>query len=137
MTFPSCNSVTGHAWGWFFQYPNPNTHAPGVGVAVAVGVADGVGVALGVTDGVEDGVALGVTVGVTLGVVVGVTVGVAVGVGVGVPPSARAVSTVLVLPVTPSNPATTIRRFPIAVPPVKECATFVFGPLAHVLLGIS
>jgi hypothetical protein len=77
-----------------------------------------------------------VTVGVGVGVAVGVTVAVGVGVGVG-PPSARAVSTVLVFPVTPSNPATTIRRFPIAVPPVKECATFVFGPLVHVSLGIS
>lgn len=136
MTFPSCNSVTGHAWGWFFQYPNPNTHPPGVavGVGVTVGVAGGVGVGLGVTEGV--GVVVGVAVGVAVGVTLGDTLGLGVGVGVGLP-SARAVSTVLVFPVTPSNPATTIRRFPIAVPPVKEWATFVFGPLAHVLLGIS
>jgi hypothetical protein len=128
VTFPSCNSVTGHAWGWFFQYPNPNTHPPGValGVGVTVGVAEGVGVT----------VAVGVTLGVAVGVAVGVTVAVGVGVGVGLP-SARAVSTVLVFPVTPSNPATTIRRFPIAVPPVNACATFVFGPLVQVLLRVS
>jgi hypothetical protein len=99
-----------------------------------VGVAEGVEVGLGVTDGV--GVVVGVAVGVAVGVTLGVAVGVAVGVGVGLP-SARAVSTVLVFPVTPSNPATTIRRFPIAVPPVNPCGTFVFGPLAHVSLGIS
>jgi hypothetical protein len=93
-----------------------------------VGVAEGVGVGLGVTDGVGVGVGVGVTLGDTLGL--------GVGVGVGLP-SARAVSTVLVFPVTPSNPATTIRRFPIAVPPVNPCGTFVFGPLAHVSLGIS
>ena len=66
--------MTGHAWGWFFQYPNPNTHPPGValGVGVTVGVAEGVGVTVGV--GVAEGV--GVGLGVTEGV----------GVGVGVPP---------------------------------------------------
>ena len=158
MTFPSCNSVTGHASGWFFQYPNPNTHPAGVadgdtlgltlGVAdgdtlgLTLGVADGdtLGLTLGVTDGdtlgLTLGVADGVTLGLTLGVADGVTLGLEVGVGVGLP-SARAVSTVLVFPVTPSNPATTIRRFPIAVPPVKACGTFVFAPLVHVSLGIS
>ena len=126
--------MTGHAWGWFFQYPNPKTHPPGValGVGVTVGVAEGVGVGLGVTDGV--GVVVGVAVGVAVGVTLGDTLGLGVGVGL---PSARAVSTVLVFPVTPSNPAMTMRRFPIAVPPVNACATFVFGPLAHVLLVIS
>ena len=95
--------MTGHAWGWFFQYPNPNTQPPGVavGVGVAEGVAVGVGVTLGVTEGVAeglgvtlgvtDGVTLGVTEGVALGVLdvgveVGVTLGVVVAVGVGVPP---------------------------------------------------
>jgi len=68
VTFPSCKSVTGHASGWFFQYPCEKTHPLGVAVGVGVGVTVGVGV----------GVAVGVAVGV--GVIVGVGVGVAAGV---------------------------------------------------------
>ena len=54
---------------------------------------------------------------------VGVGVGVpGVGVGVGVIPPAPQCdfSTVLVSPVTPSNPQTTYMSFPTAVPPVNE-----------------
>ena len=39
--------------------------------------------------------------------------------------------------VEPSNPPTTIRRLPIAVPPVKECLTLVFGPVNHVSVVVS
>ena len=55
------------------------------------------------------------------------TVAVAVGVGVGVPPPQIDRSTVAVS-LEPLNPVTTMKLFPSAVPPVKECATFVFGP---------
>ena len=49
----------------------------------------------------------------------------------------RLLSTTFVSPVTPSNPPTTNKRFPIAVPPVKECATFVFGPVVQLLATVS
>ena len=83
-------------------------------------------------------VAVGVGVKVAVGVAVGVTVGVAVGVGVGVGVGPQTVvdSTVLVS-LVPLYPATTRRRFPIAVPPVKECATFVLGPVDQILLSVS
>ena len=66
---------------------------------------------------------------VAVAVGVGVNVAVAVGVGEGDPhgPARRLLSTTLVSPVTPSNPVTTMSRFPIAVPPVNECATFVLA----------
>jgi len=70
-------------------------------------------------------------------VAVGVGLGDAVGVGVGVPPKQSDLSTVLVSPLTPSNPVTTTSRFPIAVPPVNECATFVFGPVDQLSLVVS
>src|SRR5436190_11970772 len=68
-----------------------------------------------------------------------VGVAVAVGVGVGVPPPAPQCdcSTVLVSPLTPSNPQTTYRSLPTAVPPVKECATFVFGPVLQLSFTVS
>jgi hypothetical protein len=67
---------------------------------------------------------------------VDVTVGVAVGVGDPHGPPTELVSTVLVSP-KPSNPVTTIRRFPIAVPPVNPCATFVFGPVLQLSAPVS
>ena len=91
--------------------------AVGVAVAVAVAVAVGVNVAVAVAVGVNVAVAVGVAVGVN------VAVGDAVGVGDGDPqgPASWLLSTTLVSPLTPSNPPTTKnRRFPIAVPPVKE-----------------
>jgi len=94
-------------------------------------------VALAVTVAVAVAVAVGVNVAVAVGV--GVNVAVAVGVGEGDPqgPAARLLSTTLVSPLTPSNPVTTISRFPIAVPPVNECATFVFGPVDQLSLVVS
>jgi hypothetical protein len=53
--------------------------------------------------------------------------GVGVGVGGGVPPPQIDLSTVAVS-LEPLYPVTTRKLFPSAVPPVKECATFVFGP---------
>jgi len=86
VVFPSCNSVTGHTSGWFFQYPCENTHPAGVavGVGVTLGVAEGVGVVVAVAEGVAVGLTLGVAVAVAVGVGLGETVGVAVGVTVGV-----------------------------------------------------
>jgi hypothetical protein len=80
-----------------------------------------------------------VAVGVAVAVGVNVAVGVAVGVGDGVPhgPLTELVSTTFVSPVTPSNPPTTIKTFAIAAPPVKECATFVFGPVVQLLATVS
>jgi hypothetical protein len=115
--------------------------AVAVGVNVAVAVAVGVNVAVAVGVNVAVAVAVGVNVAVAVAVAVGVNVavGVAVGVGDGDPqgPPRRLLSTTFVSPVTPSNPPTTSRRFPIAVPPVKECATFVFGPVIQLLLIVS
>ena len=107
----------------------------GVLVAVAVGVAVTVGDAVAVAVAV----AVGVNVAVAVAVGLGVNVAVAVGVGDGDPqgPASRLLSTTFVSPVTPSNPVTTISRFPIAVPPVNECATFVFGPALQVSLSVS
>src|SRR5207247_10723413 len=99
----------------------------GVGVGVpAVGVAVAVAATVGVGVGVR--VAVGVAVGVD----------VTVGVGVGVPHGSGTtlISTVLVS-AEPLNPATTTRRFPIAVPSVDECGTFVFGPVLQALVAIS
>ena len=96
-----------------------------------VGVAEGDPATVGVADTVAVGVAVGVRVAVG--------VAVAVGVGVGVPhgPVRTLFSTVFVSPL-PLNPPTTNRLlFPIAVPPVKECGTFVFGPLDQVLATVS
>jgi hypothetical protein len=42
-----------------------------------------------------------------------------------------------VSPVAPSNPVTTNKRLPIAVPPGKECGTFVFGPLLQLSVTVS
>ena len=85
-------------------------------------------------------VAVGVNVAVAVGVAVGVNVAVgdAVGVGDGDPqgPARRLLSTVFVSP-EPLNPPTTNKRFPIAVPPVNECGTFVFGPVVQLLLVVS
>ena len=77
---------------------------------------------------------------VAVAVGVNVAVGVAVGVGDGDPqgPASRLLSTTFVSPETPSNPPTTNNmRFPIAVPPVKECGTFVFGPVVQLLPIVS
>ncbi len=101
-----------------------------VAVAVAVGVAVAVAVAVGVN----------VAVGVAVAVGVNVAVGVAVGVGDGDPqgPASWLLFTTFVSPLTPSNPPTTKnRRFAITVPPVKECGTFVFGPVVQLLLIVS
>ena len=110
-------------------------------VAVAVAVTVAVAVAVGVAVAVAVAVAVGVNVAVAVAVAVGVNVavGVAVGVGDGDPqgPASWLLSTTLVSPLTPSNPPTTNRRFPIAVPPVKECGTFVFGPVVQLLLVVS
>ena len=46
------------------------------------------------------------------------------------------VSTVLVSTV-PLYPPTMSRLLPIAVPDVKECATFVFGPVVQLLPAMS
>ena len=83
-------------------------------------------------------VAVAVAVGVTVAVAVAVPVGVglAVGVAVGVRAAVRAVSTLFVS-TSLANPATTIKRFPIAVPPVKACGTFVLGPLVQLLANVS
>ena len=62
--------------------------------------------------------------------------GVHVGVGVGVQATSSPFSTVFVS-LEPSNPPTTIRRSPIAVPPVKECLTLVSGPVNHVSVVVS
>ena len=79
------------------------------------------------------------TIGVQVGVADGVpnTVGVAVAVGVGVPQGTPTtlISTVLVSKL-PLNPPTTRSRFPIAAPPVKECASFMFGPVVQLLLPV-
>jgi len=91
-----------------------------------VAVAVGVNVAVAVAVGVNVAVAVAVPVGV----------GLAVGVAVGVLAAVRAVSTVFVSP-PPLAPATTIRRFPIAVPPVRACATFVVGPVVQLLVPVS
>ena len=56
-----------------------------------------------------------------------VAVAVAVGVGDGVTLPQSAFSTVAVS-LEPLYPVTTRKLFPSAVPPVKECATFVFCP---------
>jgi len=93
-----------------------------------VAVAAGVGVCVAVA------VAVGANVAVAVAVAVGV--GLAVGVAVGVGAAVRAVSTLFEL-TKPSNPATTIRRFPIAVPLVRECATFVVGPLVQLSAIVS
>jgi hypothetical protein len=67
-----------------------------------------------------------------------VGVGVAVGVGVGVPPPPQSdFSTMLVSVLLSIFPVTTIRLFPTAVPPVKECATFVFGPVLQLSATVS
>ena len=91
--------------------------------------------------GLGGGVGRGLGVGANLGVGVGRGVAVAVGVGVGdgepQGPARRLLSTTFVLPLTPSNPPTTNMRFPIAVPPVNECGTFVFGPVVQLLLIVS
>jgi hypothetical protein len=84
-------------------------------------------------------VAVGVNVAVAVGVNVAVAAAVAVGVGlaVGVGP-VRAVSTVSISSwILPSYPATTIKRFPIAVPPVKACGAFVLGPVVQLLANVS
>ena len=83
-------------------------------------------------------VAVAVAVGVTVAVAVAVPVGVglAVGVAVGVRAAVRAVSTLFVS-TSLANPATTIKRFPIAVPPVEECGTFVVGPLVQQSASVS
>src|SRR5213076_1490910 len=71
-------------------------------------------------------------------VAVGVGVAVAVGVGDGDPqgPARRLLSTTFVSPLS-LDPPTTNKRFPIAVPPVKECGTLVFGPLLQLFLVVS
>jgi hypothetical protein len=97
-------------------------------VAVAVGV--GVNVAVAVAVGANVAVAVAAAVGV------GLAVGVAVGVPVGVGAAVRAIST-LFESTKPSNPATTIRRFPIAVPLVRECGTFVDGPIVQLSATVS
>ena len=83
-------------------------------------------------------VAVAVAVGVTVAVAVAVPVGVglAVGVAVGVRAAVRAVSTLFVS-TSLANPATTIKRFPIAVPSVRECPTLVVGPVAQLLTTVS
>jgi hypothetical protein len=103
-----------------------------------VGRGNGVGRGLGVGGG-RVAVGVAVAVAVAVGVAVAVAVAVAVGVGVGVAPPAPQsdFSTVLVSPFTPSNPQTTSSSLPIAVPPVKECGTFVFGPVVHVSVRVS
>jgi len=80
-----------------------------------------------------------VGVGVIVGVGVGVGVGVMVGVGVGVeqPTPALATSTVLMSAETPSYPPTITSRFPTAAPFVHEWATFMLGPVDHVLPAMS
>src|SRR5215467_7785767 len=97
----------------------------------------GVGAGLGV--GVGRGVCVAVAVAVAVADTVAVTVAVAVAVGVGDTHgfATTLLSTTLVSPVIPSNPVTTISRFPIAVPPVKECATLVFGPLLQLSPTVS
>ena len=78
---------------------------------------------------------LGVGVGLCGGVGVGVP---GVGVGVGVPPPTQSdFSTMLVSVLLSIFPVTTIRLFPTAVPPVKECATFVFGPVLQLSATVS
>src|SRR5215472_12858967 len=113
----------------------------GVGAGLGVGVGRGVCVAVAVADTAAVAVAVAVAVGggLDVGVTVAVAVAVAVAVGDGDThgPAATLLSTTLVSPVIPSNPVTTISRFPIAVPPVKECATLVFGPLLQLSPTVS
>ena len=78
--------------------------------------------------------AVGVNVAVAVAVPVGV--GLAVGVAVGVLAAVRAVSTLFVS-ARPSNPATTIKRFPIAVPSVRACPNCVFGPSVQLSATVS
>src|SRR6476659_5175576 len=97
------------------------------------GRGNGVGRGLGVGVGLCGGVGVGVP-----GVGVGVGVGVAVGVGVGVPPPPQSdFSTMLVSVLLSIFPVTTIRLFPTGVPAVKECATFVFGPVLQLSATVS
>ena len=79
--------------------------------------------------------AVGVAEGVGVGV--GVPPGVAVGVGVPQPPCVISTVSVTNGGGPPMPPPTTRRRAPIAVPAVKERATFRFGPVDQVLLAIS
>src|SRR5215469_5920484 len=75
--------------------------------------------------------------GVHVGVAEGDPATVAVGVGVAPHGSGTTLISTVFVSALPLNPPTTRRLFPIAVPPVKECATFVFGPVLQVLLPVS
>src|SRR4029077_7528417 len=74
--------------------------------------------------------------GAGVGDTVPLGVGVGVGVGGGAPPQMDS-STMFVSPVTPSNPHITSSLLPTAVPPVNECATFVFGPVVQLSVTVS
>ena len=63
--------------------------------------------------------------------------GVPLGLGVGVAHDVKALASTVLVSAVPLYPPTTSRRLPIAVPPVKECATFVFGPTAQLSLAVS
>ena len=98
----------------------------------------GVGRGLGVGVGRGASVAVGVAVAVAVAVALGLAVGVGVGAQVTSQPLGTTLfSTVFVSPLLPLYPATTRRLLPIAVPPVKECGTFVLGPAAQLSLRLS